>query len=104
MTNDRTSSLSRRILLGVSFCAPLLAVAGRASAEDGVCIDPDALSDAEISLRESLQFKETAPDPAKPCARCAFFTAHEETPGCGACQLLHGPVRAMSWCSSWAPK
>lgn len=103
MTKAHTPPLSRRSLLGLAVTASTLAVAVRAAAQ-GACIDPDDLTEAELSLRASLKFQEKAPDPAKPCQRCAFFTADEKVPACGECKLLNGPVGAGSWCSSWAGK
>ena len=96
--------LSRRLLLGLAMCAPAALGASGAVAADKVCIDQDALSDGELSLRAAVKFQEKAPDPAKVCAGCAFFEPAANAPGCGTCKLLHGPVLPTSVCTSWAKK
>ncbi|MDB5422963.1 MAG: hypothetical protein JWQ29_379 [Phenylobacterium sp.] len=103
MTEPQPSP-SRRTLLALALAAPLAVAAPRALAADKVCIDPESLTDAEVSLRASVKFQERAADPAKPCSRCAFFKAEAEAPNCGQCQLLRGPVNATSSCASWAAK
>ena len=104
ITNPSPSRFSRRALLAAGLAAPLAVAAfGHARAADA-CVDEDALSDAELALRESLRFELKAADPGKACGKCHFYTAMADVPDCGTCTLLHGPVTSLSTCSSWAMK
>jgi len=78
---------------------PVFAAAGK----DTGCVDPEQLSDGEISLRESVKYTDASAT-AKSCAGCAFFQASSEAPKCGHCQILNGPVSASGHCTSWSPK
>jgi hypothetical protein len=96
---------TRRKFLAIAGMAPfaLLAAASARAQTAPACYDPAALPLSQKSRRRSLGFLESAPDEAKRCGRCAFFTA--AGPGCGTCQLLAGgPVNAGSVCNSFAPK
>jgi hypothetical protein len=96
---------ARRAFLRLALGAPLVALAAGSAADaaGAVCIDPDALTDAELALRESLKFQEKSADPARVCGKCAFYTPHADAT-CGTCTLLHGPVTDHSVCSSFAVK
>ncbi|RJG54592.1 hypothetical protein D0Z70_11880 [Sphingobium terrigena] len=92
--------LTRRSVMGMIAIVPL-ALTGRAQAMP--CGDPATLSAAQKSMRKSLGFKSPAPDPAKHCATCAFFTG--KGVDCGPCALLSGGiVPANGVCDSWAKK
>lgn len=98
--------LSRRGLIRLAACAPLLAAgfATRGAAQDApVCVNLDTLPASQKGMRRSLGFKLQSPDPKKHCGICAFFTG--PATGCGKCQLLSGgAVAATSVCDSWAAK
>ena len=88
----------REVLLrGVSFVSAvsLLPLAGRAQSAEPACV----LVDSE-PLRESLSYADPAPDPAKSCLVCGFFTAKGGA-GCGACMIMIGPVNVSASCESW---
>ncbi|CCW17897.1 secreted protein [Sphingobium indicum BiD32] len=97
---DSEGVLTRRAILGLVAIAPLV-LAAQAPASS--CADPATLSAAQKSMRKSLGFKSPAPDPAKACGTCAFFTG--KGADCGACALLSGGVvPANGVCDSWAKK
>lgn len=124
MNGKRTTEFdidqSRRQLLGRAVATPLLllgvAAAARAAKPAGgkqaggkqaaaaaTCVDMNALTASQQSLRDSLGFKLETPDPKQHCSLCAFFTATDG--GCGKCELLTGgPVGANSVCDSFAAK
>jgi hypothetical protein len=95
------SIATRRRLLGLALAAPAAALAGAAAAAEGACVDLDALTSGQRSMRETLNFKLQSDD-ARHCGACAFFTAADG--GCGNCQILGGPVPATGRCDSWAQK
>jgi hypothetical protein len=93
------SGLSRRRLL---FHAVPIGLAGLAFARParaaGSCVQPDS-----ESLRASLNYVTTAADASAACAHCAYFAADPAGAGCGACQILSGPVDATGHCDSFSP-
>jgi hypothetical protein len=95
---------SRRGLFRLAVAAPLLLMAARARAQEAAaCVNLDALSASQKSMRRSLGFKAQSTDSKTRCGTCAFFTA--AAPGCGKCQLLSGgAVAATSVCDNWAGK
>lgn len=68
------------------------------------CSDVSGLSDADKNLRQTLQYVETSPDPAKLCTNCQFYTPAEGGGACGACTILKGPIAPGGYCTSWAAK
>ncbi len=68
-----------------------------------VCADPNSLSMAENSLRQSGHYAEKSPDASKTCSVCNFFTAGDPPP-CGKCEIFQGPVNSGGHCDSWAQK
>jgi hypothetical protein len=84
--------------------------AGTAAAggEEGMatadCSDLSGLADADKNLRQTLQYVEVTPDPAKHCMNCQFFTAGASEGACGACTILKGPIAPGGYCTSWAAK
>lgn len=66
-----------------------------------VCAADDTESAA---LRSALEYCEVSPDPKRPCAKCAYFTA--PTSGtCGTCKIFGGgPANVGGHCNSWSPQ
>ena len=84
------------ILLGLAAC-------GRDSGSSMVCADESAMTAAEKSLRRTLSYTETSPDPAKTCSDCEFFQAATDAGGCGACEMFGGKqANAGGYCVSWS--
>src|SRR5262245_44014817 len=98
----RRALLCRGFTLLTAVAALPLAVP-RASAATASCTQPDSQP-----LRESLHYTDVAPEAAKACAACGFFTAEERKPGdeqkpaCGNCMIFGGPVNATGHCDSWS--
>ena len=98
-------SETRRRFIGLLGLAPIAALLTTrdAFAQASACYTPDALSPSQKSMRRSLGFADPAPDAAKRCGTCAFFT--EAQNACGKCQILSGgPVPASAFCTSYAPR
>lgn len=98
---------TRRKLLGriagLAVAAPLATLGLPASAGLAGCFDPERLTAGAKTMRKSLGFVTPAPDLARVCGGCVFFSGTAK--GCGTCALLSGgPVTDKSWCRSWARK
>lgn len=75
---------------------PMMAEAG--------CSDLSGLSEADVQMRQTLQYVEASADPEKTCANCMLFVAPEEGAACGGCQIIKGPIAPGGFCTSWSPK
>ena len=87
----------RRLLIGalpLGISGLALARVARAA---GSCVQPES-----EALRASVNFVDSAPDPATACARCAFYTGDAAGGACGNCQILSGPVDATGHCDSFS--
>jgi hypothetical protein len=93
---DRRRFLTRGLQLPAAFLLT------RAAA--GACVNPDELSDSVQSMRDSLEYKDAAPDPKQACAGCSFFKADKPGSSCGHCEVLRGPVSAKGHCVSWTKR
>ena len=97
---------SIQVPLGASLALGLQACGGggggsESAATQTVCADPEAMSASEASMRSSLGYTPSSPDPAQNCAGCAYFKGGASE--CGACDLLGGSqVNASGRCDSWA--
>lgn len=101
--------ISRRDLLvracGVPIAGAALFLGACAEQKQSTsCADPSQLTDAENSLRESLQYTNQTADAGKPCKGCAFFRSTADSAQCGTCEILKGPVSAEGHCTSWSAK
>jgi High potential iron-sulfur protein len=72
-------------------------IAFRSSA--GACVDPNG---SDSSLRQSLHYVATSPDPTKRCSACSFFS--EQSGQCGKCVIFSGSTDANGHCDSWAAR
>lgn len=108
-------TLSRRSLLGWGLKLPVAGAAvaalgacsggGSGPAAAAACADASNLTASEASLRQASAYVEKAPDPAKTCAGCTFFTVDPNGGPCGTCQIfVGGPANAQGHCASWAAK
>ena len=93
-------------IVGLAAVAGVLSACGKAHVQKAAsaCVDMEALSASEASMRSSAHYVEQSPDPAKPCKACTFFTAAGDGGACGSCQILSGPANANGHCDSWAGK
>ena len=85
-------SIGGGVLLGVTGC----------SDASGGCVDAELLSTPERSLRKTQRYVDRSPHGAEQqCVGCQFFSA-VDSPACGTCRILGGPVSAMGHCDAWA--
>jgi hypothetical protein len=94
-------SCHRRAFLALGLQLPVAIVVGKASAE---CVDLDDLSDSIASMRESLDYTDTAPDPQQACKGCEYFRPAQPGDSCGHCAVLTSPVSATGHCVSWTKR
>ena len=111
MRNPHRREILCRGLELLTAVAALPIAVSRASAATS-CVEADSQP-----LRESLHYTDMAPEAAKACAACAYFTgeerkaaegpkppADERKPLCGQCMIFSGPVNATGHCDSWSMK
>lgn len=103
----KKSNVSRRDMLARGATLPLAGLAffgaaRAASAAEAVCADPNQLDAGQVSIRESLNYVEKSPDPAKICGGCGFLT--DVQAGCGNCMIFNGPANVNGHCDSWGAK
>ena len=58
--------------------------------------------DPNESLRHSLNFTESSPNPEQSCSGCSFFS--DPSGSCGQCMIFNGPTNVNGHCDSWAAK
>lgn len=103
-------NLSRRTVLLRSLQLPIggsallgLAACGSDSGSSVACADESGMTAAEKSLRRTLNYTETSPDPSKTCSDCEFFNAAAGAGGCGACEMFGGKqANSGGYCVSWS--
>jgi hypothetical protein len=87
----------RRFLIGL----PLATVACRTVMAQN-CVDPDELSDHELSTRESMEYEQVSSHAGKSCSTCAYFGGKQSD--CGPCTILTSTVDATGYCVSWTSR
>lgn len=91
------ASLGRRRFLKAAGAIPVLVLTSGAA-----CYEPGKFSFADRQQRKGLNFKDVAPDPARACAGCSYFTARG---ACGSCRMLNGgAVSPGSGCDYWVKR
>jgi hypothetical protein len=116
MDNNNSNSLGRRRVLqllgaGGLVVGGVMALTGcnnkKSSSETPAkstggtgCNTP--VDETSTALRKSLQYKNPAADPAKPCVQCAQYVK-DQFGECGGCRLFTGPVNPKGGCLSFAP-
>jgi len=71
------------------------------SAAADPCSDVSALTDTELTMRETLKYAAQTSDPAKLCDNCKFWQPPTDGGPCGTCQLIKGPITPKGYCTSW---
>ena len=100
---SRRSVLEKGVALPVAGAAVFaLSACGDDKPKALVCADPNSLSMAENSLRQSGHYAEKSPDATKTCTVCSFYKVDKEP--CGKCEIFQGPVNSGGHCDSWAKK
>jgi uncharacterized paraquat-inducible protein A len=88
------------IVYGLRASALMLAAASARAA----CVDPDELSGSVQSMRESLEYTDTAPEANQACRGCSFFKPAKAGDDCAPCEVLASPVSATGHCVSWTKR
>jgi hypothetical protein len=70
----------------------------------GACVDPDELSASVQGMRDSLEYTDSAANPAEACGGCSFFKPKKVADDCGHCEVLGGPVDVNGHCVSWTKR
>lgn len=100
---DRRTFLTRAALLGgVAAGAGFLAACGKGGGAL-VCTDTASLKPEDLATRNSLNYVDASPDPAKLCSNCTLYMPGAKD-ACGGCQVVKGPIHPNGYCISWAKK
>jgi len=60
------------------------------------------LTEADINMRQSLEYVPETPNEEQRCSNCRFWQPEKFEGECGGCQLLaKGAVNPNGWCRSW---
>jgi hypothetical protein len=89
------------LALGVQIPAAMIVTKAASAA---ACVDTDELSDSVMSMRESLEYTDSAPDPKQSCSGCEYFKPPKPGDTCGPCNVLTTPVSAKGHCVSWTQR
>lgn len=68
------------------------------------CDDLSGLTEADIQMRQTLQYVAESPKPDQLCSNCQLYVAPEGDAACGGCQIIKGPIAPGGYCTSWAAK
>lgn len=68
------------------------------------CTDLSGVPEAEVTMRNSLQYRDVSDQEGKHCENCNLFQAPAESGQCGTCTLNLGPVSPQGYCNSWVEK
>jgi hypothetical protein len=93
-----TIGMGRRQLLQRAI-GMLVAVGTVSSAKAASCASPQG---ADASLRESLHYVESSPNPAQRCSGCSFFS--DPKGDCGSCMIFNAPANINGHCDSWSAR
>jgi High potential iron-sulfur protein len=77
----------------------LLAVCTVARAQAASCASPEG---NDASLRASLHYVESSPNPAQRCSGCSFFS--DPKGDCGNCTIFNAPANINGHCDSWSAR
>lgn len=96
-------AFDRRKFLALGLTIPAVTLVTKA-ARAAECVDLDELSDNIASMRESLEYMDSAADPAQTCSGCEYFKPVQPDDTCGPCNVLTSPVSARGHCVSWTKR
>lgn len=101
---SRRDFIERAAVLGIA-SAGLGAFVGACTSGGGTltCTDTTGLADADLQVRQALQYVDASPEAAKNCLNCQLYTPAAEGE-CGGCTVVKGPIHPQGYCTSWAEK
>ena len=74
-----------------------------AAADEGfTCMDTTGLTEAEVTMRTTLEYTDVSPVEGQNCANCALYVAATADDPCGTCQTVKGPIHPLGYCTIWA--
>jgi High potential iron-sulfur protein len=82
-----------------SAIAMLVAMRTVSIADAASCASPQG---SDASLRDSLHYVESSPNPAQRCSGCSFFS--DPKGDCGSCAILSAPANINGHCDSWSAR
>ncbi len=77
---------------------------GGGQGADFTCTDTSGLTEAEVQMRQTLQYVDQSPFPDKVCDNCALWQDPAAGQQCGGCTVVKGPIHPKGHCTSWAAK
>lgn len=92
------SIVRRRLLQNMAVALGVLTTAS-ATIAAAPCAAPDG---DDSSLRKSLHYAESSPNPAQHCSGCSFFS--DPQGACGKCTIFNGPTNVNGHCDSWSAR
>jgi len=92
-------NVDRRQLLQSAVVMLVGTVAAMSKAKAASCASPDA---SDASLRASLHYTESSPNPAQRCSGCSFFS--DPKGDCGTCMIFSAPANVNGRCDSWSAR
>ena len=99
LNNVTTVGVGRRQLLQSAIVMLIGAVGSISKARAASCASPDA---SDASLRASLHYAESSPNPAQRCSGCSFFS--DPKGDCGRCMIFNAPANISGHCDSWSAR
>ena len=106
--NNLPKHYTRRHFLGQAVTVSLAAVWLTAcngnqdnATATAVCEGEEALSVADRTTRQAVNYVDQAPDANKTCANCRFFQQPAVTLVCGGCEVVKGPIAPGGYCTTW---
>lgn len=67
------------------------------------CTDTSGLSSDEMAMRNTVNYLDKSPDPAKLCSACQLYLP-AAADVCGGCTVVKGPINPAGTCSSWVQR
>lgn len=66
------------------------------------CSDTSALTEAEVSVRNTFEYIDQSAIEDKNCANCTLYVMPEPGDSCGGCLTIKGPIHPQGYCTLWA--
>ncbi len=66
------------------------------------CTDTSGLTDAEATMRTTLNYVDSSHVEGKTCDNCALYVPPVGGATCGTCLTVKGPVHPKGYCDIWA--
>ncbi|MEN9581818.1 MAG: hypothetical protein RJA70_4827, partial [Pseudomonadota bacterium] len=68
------------------------------------CTDVGQLSAQQISIRDTLAYRDLAPKRELACDECTQYLPPASGSGCGGCKVMPGPAHPKGTCKVFAKK